>query len=455
MVRNTTRREEVFPSGAGVRRGLPGAVTVRMLVAGVVFCAGGLLAGCSSGPPDAGGTWEITVPLVAAYSSDEGPPEGDLVVVADIRQLDGGGLEGNARTVSPFEGETCRYQVVSPERAAQANLDPSRVTDEGEVRLALQGECGPNVYFALQGQLAGDEMEGEAVRPVAVGTGTNMGSRAISASNPRNEPVYNTGPGRWSAARIPEGEARELERTAEQEELDRQEAEQEAREEYRREATREAEERAREQQDREDLRETYEEADAGLREMASDVEGRISALEDPEGDLGEELGPDSESPDTFACARSPVSCEVAELETKVERDRETFEAEGYGEAGCAANSPERFADYEDLDAGYLAERERIAGAAEGLEEDALATVEQAREAQAALEAFDPEVSGESLSIYRTVSEAELLVGEAADTEERAAAAIPAADERHAQYESRANAAWAEAEAIYARAGCAL
>lgn len=397
------------------------------------------------------------MPLVAAYGNDEGPPEGDLMVVADIQQLDEGGLEGNARTVSPFEGETCRYQVVPPDRAVAQNLDPSRVTEDGNVRLALDGECGPNVYFALSGTVAGDEMEGEAVRPVAVDTGTNMGSRAISPPNPRNEPVYNTGPGRWSAARIPEGEAREIEQAAEQEELERQEAEQEAREERSREAEQEAEERAREEQAQEELEDGYREAEEGLRERVDDVESRLATLEDPAGDLEEALGPDSESPDMFDCVGDPVSCEVAALESKVERDWETFDEEGYGEAGCAANSPERFADYEDLDAGYLAERESVVQAAEGLEEAALEAVAQAREVQAVVDDLGPEpsVGGFAPDPYRTVSEAELLVGEAAEAEERAAAAIPAADERHAQYESRANTAWAEAEAIYARAGCAL
>lgn len=169
----------------------------------VVAVLGLTLAGCG-GAPSAEGEWRIVVPLQKTFPADDGPQEEVLELEADIQQLEEGGLEGTATTSEAIQDTSCSYQVISPARAAQTGLDASRVSEEGEITLALQGDCGSNVYFALEGEIDGDTITGEAMRPMdpeEEDIDEGIGARAISGPS-AYEPLYVTGPGEWEAERI-------------------------------------------------------------------------------------------------------------------------------------------------------------------------------------------------------------------------------------------------------------
>ena len=175
-----------------------------MLGVAATLAASTMLVGCS-GYPDASGTWDLEIPVVKVFSYDDGSEEFEYKLTAELRQLEEGELEGTA-TADFEDGEQCNYDVVSPDMAVQAGTDASRVTEEGEIVLAFDGQCWESesyVDFALQGEIDGGEMTGEAVSPVEAGSGEGVGSRVLAGAQ-QQAPVYATGEGEWTAERVSE-----------------------------------------------------------------------------------------------------------------------------------------------------------------------------------------------------------------------------------------------------------
>ena len=177
--------------------------------------------------------------------------------------------------------------------------------------------------------------------------------------------------GQW----LNEGEAYDF--TAERISGDEAAARREEREATRREQERRAEEEA------DELAAVKDRHDGLLAEVSQkmrDVGGRVSVLRDAAGQgpaeqLSDELGPEDTDEDLYACATGGASCEVGQLESRLESD-----AEDLAEDSCERADLDYYAEYSFADQNsYPEERDAIARAADGLAEDANEMEAQAQE----------------------------------------------------------------------------
>lgn len=415
-----------------------------------------LAAGCS-GAPDASGSWQLSLPV--AEGNADSPSEGTMVYSLDLQQAEDGGLTGTATAVS--DGSSCSYEILGPTNVSGSTAPASLVTEEGDITLNLEGDCDEdaswlNSDFVLSGEINGDEMSGQARDALSAEEAADGVPDTVAFAD--TEDLYAPATGTWTATRG-SGEAAEPDLGSSGGSGEEEVLSSDDKSDYVATDAGATAEEAREAVER------FQQLDRETGSAVEDLESRLVTLENPQAALGEALGPDNRDPEIFDCASDPPSCVTASLEEYLERDRDTFEEEGYGPEGCAAVSgAETYTSYRDFDAtggaDYVAERKRITEASEGLTTDARETLAQARETEAAYKeaeemADEANVPNPGNGPTHQPSEVEQLVGAASEAQESVEAALPGANERYAAYKSRAESAIAEAEALYARASCAF
>lgn len=405
------------------------------------------VAGCS-GTPDASGSWEITVPVVESNVGDDAQ-DGNIVYAADLQQDENGSLSGSATaTVGEY---SCEYEVD----------EGSRVNEGGDFTLMLEGYCDSDASWQgtmtleLEGTIEGDEMTGEALNAMPASEARESlpeGSIAFADG----EGQYVPAPDTFTGERGSGNSESELASSDTGSSSGGEQSVQSSHGSLDGPSTLDGQ-----QDSNSEIRSEYETARNESDEMARNIESRLAALEEPQADLSEALGPDSRSPDIYDCASDPPSCVAASLEDYVEQDRDTFEEEGYNEAGCeAATGSETYTSYTNFDASagedYITERDDVEEAASGLNKAAREAHSAALDTEAARDQMiEAEVPGQRIEPTYSAGEVQAMVERAAEAEQQAMSAVEDANERYEGYKSRAQEAIAEAEALYARAGCAF
>lgn len=245
-----------------------------------------------------------------------------------------------------------------------------------------------------------------------------------------------------------EGYPFEAERISESE----AQAQREEREATRREQARREDEAAERQQE---LQNRYQEIANEVGEQARDVQNRMSVLFDAAGQgpgeqLSDMLGPEAGEieEDLYACSLGGVSCEVGQLEARLESD-----AEDLAEGSCETADMDYYAEYsfEDQSSDYLERSNDIEAAAENLAEAANEMEANGREMGLAGEEL--EQAGGNASSSWSPDDIATLAEDAREADRQAEQALVAAGERYAEYESRAARVIEEGLALRDEAEC--
>ena len=360
-----------------------------------------LLIGCGGPgqpmPPDMTGIWQGTL---------DWPDIGEVEMFLDLQQQPEGELAGTARFLT--EGD-------SPEEIGSVPVSQGSVDGEGSFQVVgeIEGET-----VNVSGEAGGDSMEGTF----------DIGGPSLD----------------YQATRITEEEYQAY--------LD------ERGQDY--EADQDREETERDEQlgamDR------YDELAAEAGGLGFDVEQRLRLLVNapqgsPQEQLQEALGPEDPGGDLYACSLGGASCEVADLEQRLEGDTEDVaEDDGSGMGACEIVDFEYYEEYEGFGdeggAEYVQVRDDLAGDAEGLGDQARKALEATQQATAAREDYE-EAGGNPSPLDYSVEDMQQMVADAEAAEQSVAAAIEEVDARYAEYESRAAQVIDAGLALRGQAGC--
>lgn len=363
-----------------------------------------VLGGCGalSGPPDAAGVWEGEVVF---------PSEGTLMLALDLQQSESGGLSGTMRYLE---------KGASPDEVRSMPVSGGSVNEAGEVQVVAQESGGlDTTTLNVSGAVEGDVMDArfDAGGPTLPYRAERIGEAEYQARMEERRQAY------------------ERQVADEEEALDQQN----------------------------EVRDRYNELAEEAGDQASGIERRLVVIaggydDGPAGQLGDALGPEDPGADLYACSQGGVSCEVAELEERLENDtQDVAEAEGddYAPSACDTVDFDYYTNYdfsEESGAEYAQTRDDLRAASDGLEEDAEAALGSARRAEAAADDLE-DAGGGSSSLTYSSDEVETMSSEAGEAERTTEDALAAADERYAGYEERADAVVREGLALRDQAGC--